>query len=47
MRELKIQTVTKFMEQYRRKQKQHISGFRKGGLKYQLKRKGGLWRPLK
>jgi hypothetical protein len=42
MRELKIQTVTKFMEQYRRKQKQHISGFQKGGLKYQLKRKGDL-----
>jgi len=48
LRELKIPTVTKFKEQYRRKQKQHISGFQKGGLKSQLKKtKGGLWRPLK
>jgi hypothetical protein len=42
MREKKIPTVTKFIEQYRRKQKQHVSGFKKGGLKYQLKKKGRL-----
>jgi hypothetical protein len=43
MRELQIPTVPRFIEQYKRKQKQHISGFQKRSLKYQLnEKKGGL-----